>query len=289
MTQPLAAARQTREFSLTDRDFRFLSRLVFEQTGIVLADHKRDMVYARLSRRIRALGLRGFGDYCQLLKRRDSSAEVRNLINAITTNLTGFYREKHHFDHLTDTLFKPLAEKAEGQAAVRIWSAGCSSGMEPYSIALCAHDMLRHQLTRGLDLKILATDIDTNMLATARKGAYRLGDCEPIPESFREHYMAPSAQHPSQMEIKESVRSLVHFKELNLLHEWPMRGQFDAIFCRNVVIYFNKPTQVSLFHRFADQLKSGGLLYIGHSENLFDVIDRFEPVGRTVYRKREGA
>ena len=268
-----------REFAFSDRDFRFLVELANKKTGIVLNEQKRDMVYSRISRRLRALGLTDFSQYCELLKTSEGDAELGNLVNAITTNLTHFFREKHHFEHLHKQVLMPL--QALGSRRLRIWSAGCSSGMEPYSIAMTVRHALRN--VDSWDVRILATDIDTNMLATGARGEYVLDEYDNIPPAMREQVVCRTRE--STMQMLDALKALIAFKHLNLLEAWPIRGPFDAIFCRNVVIYFDKPTQAVLFNRMAELLEVGGWLYIGHSENLTHVTDRFELVGRTIYRK----
>lgn len=269
----------TREFTFGDRDFRFLVELVNAKTGIVLNEQKRDMVYSRVSRRLRALGFSAFSQYCDLLKSSEGDAELGNLVNAITTNLTHFFREKHHFEHLHQHVLLPL--QAAGGQRVRIWSAGCSSGMEPYSIALTMHHAFR-SIDRW-DARILATDIDTNMLAIGARGEYAFDEYANIPQAMRGQVVCDTRE--GRMQMTDALKHLIAFKQLNLLEAWPIRSLFDAIFCRNVVIYFDKPTQAELFNRMAELLDVGGWLYIGHSENLAQVCDRFELVGRTIYRK----
>lgn len=265
-----------REFSLTDEDFRFLSAFVHAQTGIVLAEHKRDMVYTRIARRLRQLGLSDFSTYCAMLEGPGAADELSHLVNAITTNLTSFFREEHHFDYLRDTLIPQWVKAPPAGKRLRIWSAGCSAGAEAYSTAMTLLDALPGMA--NWDCKILATDIDTGVLATGTKGEYPADWVERIPPAYRKQFM----QSPTRM--GEAVRGLVHFRRLNLLESWPVKGQFQLIFCRNVVIYFDKETQARLFNRFADQLAPGGHLFIGHSESLGAVINRFEPMGKTMYR-----
>ncbi len=270
-----------REFAFGEREFRFLVKLVGQQTGIVLADHKRDMVYSRLARRLRALEMNDFSEYCNLLQSADGDAEIGNLVNAITTNLTSFFRESHHFDHLREKVLAPLDKHPPAEKRLRIWSAACSSGMEPYSIAMVMKQSM--PTLAHWDAKILATDIDTNMLQTAQNGEYRLSELEDIPATYRDEVELHKAQ--DRFRVRDSLKKYIAFKPLNLLQSWPMKGPFDVIFCRNVVIYFDKPTQQVLFNRMADLLKPDGWLYIGHSENLFKVSDRFELSGRTIYRR----
>lgn len=275
----IAAATGEREFAFSQRDFRFLADLVNQKTGIVLNEKKHDMVYSRISRRLRALSLTTFQEYCELLKSADGESEIGNLVNAITTNLTHFFREKHHFDHLHEEVLQPLV--ADNTKRLRIWSAGCSSGMEAYSLAMTVRDAIPDVDT--WDAKILATDIDTNMLNTGARGEYTLEEYTNIRPDYRQHV----TQYPNDgiMLMSDALKKLIAFKHLNLLEHWPMKGPFDAIFCRNVVIYFDKKTQTKLFNRMAELLEIGGWLYIGHSENLSKITDRFELVGRTIYRK----
>lgn len=266
-----------REFSFSDADFAFLSQLVSEKTGIVLAQHKKDMVYSRLARRLRALNLSSFAQYCDLVRSDAGVDEMGNLVNAITTNLTSFFRENHHFEHLRDKVLAPMA--AKGERRLRIWSSAASSGMEPYSLAMTVKGAIKN--LGAWDAKILATDIDTNMLDKGRAGEYAAEQLPNIPAAYREDVETEG----STIRMSPALKSLISFKHLNLLEWWPMKGPFDAVFCRNVVIYFDKPTQATLFNRIADLIKPDGWLYIGHSENLFKVCDRFELVGRTIYRK----
>jgi chemotaxis protein methyltransferase CheR len=270
---------QTREFSFSEKEFRFLATLANTRTGIVLADNKKDMVYSRLVRRIRALGLSSFAEYCELMQSEAGDGEMGNLVNAITTNLTSFFREAHHFEHLHQEVLAPLAARPPAPKKLRIWSAGCSAGMESYSIAMTVKSAIKD--LKGWDARILATDIDTNMLETGRNGEYAAEQYSNIPTAHR----ADVAQKGSKIQMSPALQELIAFKHLNLLEAWPMSGQFDAVFCRNVVIYFDKPTQAKLFSRMADLIRPNGWLYIGHSENLFKVCDRFELVGRTIYRK----
>jgi chemotaxis protein methyltransferase CheR len=277
------SAKQTeeKEFAFSDSEFRFLSQLVNKRTGIVLAEHKRDMVYGRLARRLRALNLKSFAEYCELVQSPEGESEMGNLVNAITTNLTSFFRESHHFDHLRDQVIKPLVASNPSPKRLRLWSSAASSGMEPYSMAMTVKAAIPN--LAGWDARILATDIDTNMLATGAKGEYVLDQYENIPSAYRNDVEVLKKEN--RMRMGQELKDLIAFKQLNLLEQWPMKGPFDAIFCRNVVIYFDKPTQQVLFNRMAEMLKPNGWLYIGHSENLFKVCDRFELTGRTIYRR----
>ncbi len=265
-----------REFALSDKEFQFLSELANRKTGIMLPDSKRDMVYSRLVRRLRALQLESFAQYCNLLNSDAGADEMANLVNSITTNLTHFFREAHHFEHLEQHVLKPLLKS--GNRKLRIWSAGCSSGMEAYSCAM----LIRHNIPdlKHWDARILATDIDTNMLERGAGGEYTIDEYANIPVKYQQFVQKGGAT----MQISADLRKLVAFKYLNLLDNFPMKGQFDAIFCRNVVIYFDKETQQKLFSRMKKHLSSNGFLYIGHSENINAICPEFELIGKTIYQ-----
>ena len=271
-----------REFELGDEEFRFLASFMSKETGIVLSDHKRDMVCGRLVKRLRALGLREFSQYCDMLRGPQGHAEVENLVNAITTNITNFFREPHHFDHLRDQVLAPRLNERPRRPRVRIWSAGCSTGEEPYSIAMTMADALKG--CDGWDALVLATDIDTNVLRRGEAGLYPLAALDHIPESYRKRFVRRS-NDADKVQMADEIRRLIRFRRLNLHENWPMKGLFDAIFCRNVAIYFDKPTQRQLFNRYADRLFMGGILYLGHAESLIGVSDRFEAVDKTSYRR----
>ena len=279
----MAEAAREREFNFRDQDFQFLSKLVHKRTGIVLRDHKKDMVYSRLGRRLRALQLNSFNQYCQLLESPRGEEEMGQLVNAITTNLTSFFRESHHFDHLRATTLPEAIVQNGRQKRIRLWSAGCSSGAEPYSMAMILAESLEKH--HGWDARILATDIDTKMLDRCISGRYRMQDKEDIPGRYQKFVQTDRRDGQEGIVMHQRLRQLATFKPLNLLESWPMKGPFDAIFCRNVVIYFDKDTQATLFARMAKLLKPHGWLYIGHSENLFKVSDQFRLIGKTIYQK----
>lgn len=273
------------ELTFTDGDFDFIRRLVMERTGISLADHKRELVYGRLSKRLRVLELESFGQYCSYLENHDE--ELHELVNAITTNLTAFFRESYHFDHLRESVLPELLRSNAGSRRIRIWSAGCSTGEEPYSIAMTVREMVPE--SREWDVKILATDIDTNVLERAKSGTYPDDRIKDVPDHYRRCFLnRGSGDNAGKVRVRDEIRDMITFRQLNLMEEWPMRGPFDVIFCRNVVIYFDKPTQRRLFERYANILQPNGHLFIGHSETLFKVSDRFDLIGRTIYRRREG-
>jgi chemotaxis protein methyltransferase CheR len=270
------------EYVLEDSDFRKIISLVTDTTGIVIGEAKRSFIVGRLGRRLRALGLSDFGEYCQVLDGPDGASERHMLVNAITTNHTSFFREPHHFAALTSSILPEIFAAPERRARrLRIWSAGCATGEEPYSLAMVLLDS-SGPLT-GWDTRILATDLDTNVVAHAAAGVYDRDRLQSIPTKYMSRYVIGQPDGSGLMD--GAPRSLITFKPLNLLDEWPMRGPFDIIFCRNVVIYFDKPTQRTLFDRYAEVLRQDGWLIIGHSESLANVSDRFELVGRTIYRK----
>lgn len=271
--------------SLSDAEFNFLRSFVYEHCGISLGDHKRQLVQGRLVRRLRALKLRDFGAYCELL-RRDPHGELGELASAISTNVTAFFRESHHFDLLANELLpRWIAEKKNG-GRLRLWSAGCATGEEPYTLAMVLAEALEKHGSQ-VDAKILATDLSPQALETARKGVYPIDRLEGVSTERRRRWLLRGEGEYDQYAcVHPRLRELVSILPLNLLHDWPMQGPFDAIFCRNVVIYFDKPTKQRLFQRYAGLLPEGGYLFLGHSESMYGLNDNFDLIGRTVYRKR---
>lgn len=269
-----------KEFPMTDKDFQRIAGLAGQYTGIVLADHKRDMVYGRIARRVRKLNLTSFTSYLDFLEA-NLQKELSSFINVITTNLTSFFRENHHFDYLLKNVLPEIKRKNKVTKRMRIWSAGCSSGQEPYSIAMTLN---KFGISAEWDVKVLATDLDSDVLAKARSAVYSSTDVDGLDDYYVKNYFQRNNAR-KEVKIKDRVGKVIHFKRLNLLEDWPMTGPFDFIFCRNVVIYFDKETQKILFDRYADMLNVGGYLFIGHSENLHGISDRFENLGNTIYRK----
>jgi len=255
------------EFVLTAGDFQKISAIIHAHAGIALAETKAALVYSRLARRLRLLGLESFQDYCALISGAEGLDERQAMLTALTTNVTRFFREPHHFDHLRDRVMPRLAETARRGGRVRLWSAACSSGQEPYSMAVTVLAALPE--ATELDVKILATDIDPRILEEAREGAYSDDAIEPVPPALRGTWFRRTAmgvQRPWR--VSDEVRSLVAFRELNLIGDWPMQGRFDVILCRNVVIYFDEPTQEQVWSRFIPKMNPGGTLCIGHSERV---------------------
>ncbi|WP_375452395.1 CheR family methyltransferase [uncultured Devosia sp.] len=268
------------EIALSEREFSRIKARVYQVAGISLSDAKRTLVISRLSKIVRALGLAGFDDYVDYLERGGSAEDGQNFVNALTTNLTRFYREDHHFEHLRRYVGTLIAGKPRG-TRLRIWSAACSTGQEPYTVGM---DLLAaFPELRRWDFKILGTDIDTAVLRKAALGVYPESELSGLaPERAR----LLDRRGDGQIEVSAAVRELVSFKPLNLITAWPMKGPFDAIFCRNVAIYFDKPTQGQMFGRFASLLAPEGFLYIGHSENLGSGGDGFKLVGKTIYQSK---
>ncbi|MCB1777007.1 MAG: protein-glutamate O-methyltransferase CheR [Candidatus Competibacteraceae bacterium] len=272
------------EFEFSDQDFQRIRRIINQVAGISLADSKRELVYSRLSRRLRQRGFRRFQDYCDYLEPGDDEDELREFVNALTTNLTSFFRELHHFEFLANELFPALMHsRGSGNRRIRIWSAGCSTGEEPYSIAIVLREVLP---TTGWDVKILATDLDSNVLATAERGIYEWSRVKDLSESrLRRWFQKGRNAQAGWVRVAPALRDLITFRQLNLMDDWPMRGPFDLIFCRNVLIYFSKATQAVLFERYADILAEQGHLFVGHSESLFKVTERFVSLGKTIYQR----
>ncbi|HET9865464.1 MAG TPA: protein-glutamate O-methyltransferase CheR [Steroidobacteraceae bacterium] len=273
------------DFPMSQAEFERLRELVREHTGIALSDGKRQLVYGRLARRLRALRMESFADYIRLLERGEP-AELEEFVNAVTTNLTSFFREPHHFDFLARELLPDIAARSDGTNRLRIWCCAASTGEEAYSIAMVLREA--QQILAGWDVKMLATDLDSAVLATAAAGIYAEERFKGMdPKRMARFFEKGTGSQAGKCRVREELRRLITFKQLNLMHEWPMRGPFDAIFCRNVIIYFDKATQRTLFERMAALQRPGDFLFLGHSESLYRVSDRYELIGRTIYRRRE--
>jgi chemotaxis protein methyltransferase CheR len=272
-----------REFEFADADFHALRLLVKNMTGINLADSKRELVYGRVSRRLRALGMTSFGDYRQLLESGDGQ-ELVAFCNALTTNLTSFFRESHHFDYLRDELLVPRRAAARRSERMRIWSSACSSGEEPYSIAMTIMEAIPDW--KQWDIKILATDLDSDILARAERGCYAADRVKALdPRRLGKFFSQVREGNETVYQVIPELAQLITFKQINLMHDLPMSGPLDAIFCRNVVIYFDKDTQRGLFSRIARLQRPNDLLFLGHSETLFKVSEDYALIGKTIYRR----
>jgi chemotaxis protein methyltransferase CheR len=267
------------EYRFTARDFAAIRELLHADSGIHLPDSKATLVYSRLAKRLRKLGVASFADYCNLVARPEGAAERRQMLTALTTNVTRFYREPHHFDHLKQELAR-WAPAVRAGGRLRLWSAGCSTGQEPYSIAMTVLAALPD--AARLDVRILATDIDPAVLETARAGRYSEAEIEPVPPEARRAFLN---EEGGGWTVSDALRELIVFNELNLMHpSWPIRGRFQAIFCRNVAIYFETAAQDRLWGRLTDALAADGRLYIGHSERVAET--RLVSDGLTVYRHK---
>lgn len=272
------------EYPLTRRDLNEIAAMIYSDAGIALNDSKASLVYSRLSKHIRNLGLSGFRAYCQLVASQEGAGERREMLSHLTTNFTRFFRENHHFEHLRDEVLPGLVQRAKSGGRVRIWSAASSDGQEPYSIALTVFQAFPNVL--DYDFKILATDIDPKILAIARQGAYDEQALETVSPAIRKQWFKEvEINGRRKFQVDERLKRLITYNELNLMAQWPFKGKFDVIFCRNVVIYFDEPTQMRIWTRFSDLLPVGGHLYIGHSERVSgDSKNDFDNIGITTYR-----
>lgn len=271
------------EFELLDRDFERIRTLLKQRSGIDLGTGKKMLVYGRLQRRLRALRLTGFKAYVELIED-SSSEESTHFLNALTTNVTEFFREAHHFDFLANTVVPEAL--ARGSRRLRIWSAGCSTGEEPYSIA---STLAGSERLVGIDVRILATDIDIDVLQRAKAGIYPVDKVANLSAPRRRFFRRGIGRNSGSARASADIAEMVAFKQLNLLEPWPMKGPFDAIFCRNVVIYFDTTTRNRLVQRFASLIEPGGYLFMGHSEALTGgSSSEFEGCGKTIYRRLPG-
>lgn len=272
---------------LTDAEFERLRQFIFQQTGIFLSDHKRALVYGRLAKRLRLHGLKSYSDYYQLIVGEGpNGSELVEMINAITTNKTSFFREAHHFTYMQERIFAELrANVARGEPrTLRIWSAGSSTGEEPYTIAMVARDALPS--SEGWRIEVLATDIDTNVLGRAENGIYRNDQIDDIPTALLHRYfLRGKGANEGLVKVSPELRALVRFDRLNFNDaHWPVRDTFDVIFCRNVLIYFNKATQRDLVRRLIRYIKPGGYLMLGHSEFLHGNISGLQHLRQNIYK-----
>jgi chemotaxis protein methyltransferase CheR len=276
----IAIPQAPREFEFSDADFRALAKIAYEHAGITLPEAKKNLVYGRLSRRLRTLRLSSFDDYRKYLVE-NGEQELELFINALSTNHTKFFREEHHFHHFVSDVVAPFAAANPTGGRLRIWSAGCSTGEEPHTIALILHAELKNMGSR--DVRILATDIDTDVLRRAAQGVFSAEAAASVPAKYRG--ALSKSEDGESVTVDRSVCSLITFGRLNLMDDWPVRGPFDAIFCRNVMIYFDQPTKAKLVERFTDLLRVGSWLYIGHSESLIGSHPRLKLSCRTIYRR----
>ena len=271
-----------REFEFTDRDFRRVCDMIHQRAGIALAPAKRDMVYGRLSRRLRTLGIRSFENYLDMLEK-EGGEEWQAFTNALTTNLTSFFREPHHFERLREE----LTRIGPNAGTIQIWTCAASTGEEPYSIAITACEAFG---TLTPPVRIMATDIDTQVLATADRGVYGIDRISGLDMALkRRYFQRGTGANEGKCRVHPSLRQLIQFQPLNLLaSRYDVGGPFAALFCRNVMIYFDKPTQRAILGRLVQHMDDSSLLYTGHSENYLHAADLIQPCGRTLYRRSRG-
>ncbi|MBP7052407.1 MAG: protein-glutamate O-methyltransferase [Phycisphaerae bacterium] len=274
------------EVALGEKEFRLISDLVYKHCGINLHDGKKELVRARLAKRLREGNFETFSDYIRFVLEDSSGREFSLLVDSLSTNLTKFFREDQHFEYLRSQFLPRVlaAKQARRDLRIRAWSAGCSTGEEPYSIAIT---LLEAIVGRGQwDVKLLATDVSTRVLERAKEGVYEKDRIDPIPAALRNKYLIHTRDRGRDWyEVAPALRNVVLFRYLNLMEDWPVKGPLDFIFCRNVMIYFDKPTQERLVNRYYDLLASGGILFTGHSESLTGVEHRFKYVQPTIYTK----
>jgi len=264
---------------LTKKQYQRISRVVYNLSGISLGEGKLPLVKSRLLKRLRALGLDSYREYLDYLENNDNGQELSYMIDLLTTNKTSFFREIAHFEYLRKKVLPEMNKQR-----LRIWSAGCSSGEEPFSIAILLAEEIEEIYRK--DIKILATDLSRRMLAVAKHGIYSRGTLAEVPKEILSKYFEPTDNGTNgTYRLKEEIRSLVKIAYLNLLNSWPMKGPFQIIFCRNVMIYFDRKTQERLVNRFYDYLAPGGYLFVGHSESLSGISHRFNYKQPAVYRK----
>ena len=264
-----------RQFDFRDNDFSRVRRMIYERAGISLGEHKREMVYSRLARRLRALGRGDFAGYLDHLEHDPAEPEWENFVNALTTNLTAFFREAHHFPVLADFV-------RTRNMPVSVWCCAASTGEEPYSIAITLAETLG---SRASSCQVVATDIDTQCLTKARAGVYPFERVSKMDEArLKRFFLRGKGSNSGHVKVRPEIQEMVRFETLNLLAaDWPLSERFDAIFCRNVMIYFDKPTQSRILQRFVPLLKPNGLLFAGHSENFTYISRNFRLRGQTVY------
>ena len=266
----------TREFSFSAADFQRISKLIYQYAGISLSPVKQDMVYSRLARRLRATGKNSFADYLDALEK-DRGDEWERFVNSLTTNLTSFFREPHHFPIFADHL-----QKIGTRRPIRVWCSAASTGEEPYSIAMTVAETFGSNASH---VSIFASDLDTNVLATAEKGVYPIERVEKLsPDRLRRFFLRGTGSQDGFVAVRPEIRRMVQFQRINLLDaSYPVKGPVDVIFCRNVMIYFDKPTQYKILSRFAPMMQADGLMFAGHSESFLHAADLFKSLGKTVY------
>lgn len=271
---------KSREFHFTKQDFQLISKLIYQRAGIALTESKQELVYSRVARRLRATGIKTFGEYIDHLQRGDEK-EWQEFTNSLTTNLTSFFREAHHFQILTEHL-----RKFDKTRPIELWCSACSTGEEAYSLAMTAVDAFS---SFDNPVRIVASDLDTQVLETARVGRYTLESVARMPaQQIDKFFVRGKDEHAGYVQVRPELRKMIVFRQVNLLDRiWPIREKLDVIFCRNVMIYFDKATQLAILEKFAPLMRSDGLLFAGHSENFFHAEAYFKLRGHTVYELSE--
>ena len=265
---------------MTEAEFTKFSTFIFAQTGIHLKAEKKELLNARLGKRLRFHKLSSFSDYFDYVMSDTSGDELVHLINSVSTNFTSFFREQAHFDFLTSSVLPGYAQSR----SLKVWSSACSSGEEPYTLAMVIADYLKQ--CKGIQLSIMATDISTKVLAVAQKGIYSTDKVDKVPSDLlRRYFQKGVGKSTGYVKVKEELQRLTTFKRVNLMEPFPWKEKMDIIFCRNVMIYFTRETQQELAEKFYNSLAPGGYLFIGHSESLTSVTHRFQQAATTVYRK----
>lgn len=274
--------------SLTDAEFNDLVKIIYDKTRIQMSEHKRALVNSRIIKRLRALNMSSFKEYIDFLRNVSDEEEITNFINAVTTNKTDFFRENKHFEYMKSN-FLPSWEKSYQEGRVknlRIWSAACSTGEEPYTIAMTLHEYFGERYGK-YDIKILASDIDTNVLSHAMRGVYKEESVDPIANSIlKKYFLKGTGEKAGFYKVKEILQKDLFFRQLNFKEsDFDIHTMFDLIFCRNVIIYFDKDFQKELFNKFYRYMKEDSLVFIGHSETLFGISDKFKYVSSNIYKK----
>lgn len=271
------------EFAFSNQEFERVKVLIGERTGIHITEDKKALVYARITRRLRALKLKNFADYFHVLQS-DSKDETQQFINAVTTNLTSFFREQHHFDFLSEEFVPKIVEQNKKRKAINIWSAGCSSGEEVYSIAITLAEAIPN--IDQWNVRIIGTDIDSNMLAIGEKGVYKVNRVEGMPEALlKKYFLRGKGKNAGHVKVSKKLADMVTFENLNLVEPWNLKCAFDFIFCRNALIYFDGTVQKDIVDRFSNELADHGYLAVGHSENILKLTDQYKLVGKSIYEK----
>ncbi len=270
------SAEYNREFKFTLQDFQLISKLIYQRAGISLNESKQELVYGRIARRLRATGIKTFAEYLQHLQHGDET-EWEEFTNSLTTNLTSFFREAHHFGMLAAHL-----RKLGRSRPIEVWCSACSTGEEAYSIAMTAHEVFGNS---DNPVRIIASDLDTKVLEAARNGRYKTESLAKLPEpQIERFFLRGKAVDQGYVQVRPELQKMIVFRRINLLDTvWPIREQLDAIFCRNVMIYFDKETQLAILKKFAPLMRPDGLLFAGHSENFYHADAYFSLRGSTVY------